>query len=214
MADDGIGFGMVAVELVVEARIDAAQVLPWLLLFVPSGHVVADQVTCVTLVPVSVAPVRLPCEVIALGLAAEPLTTACVLGCAVQTGVGAVLNTANVEEGATVVVLGAGGVGISVVQGAVLAGASTIVVSDPVAERRDAAKRFGATHVIDPTTEDLHTACYDLTGIGMDYAFEAAGFRAVEVPFAAPPGARSDGAASRACCPASRCSSGGSCSSG
>jgi Zn-dependent alcohol dehydrogenase len=72
-------------------------------------------------------------------------------------------------------VLGAGGVGIACVQGAVLAGASTIVVSDPLAERRDAAKHFGATHVLDPTTDDLHAACFDLTGVGMDYAFEAAG---------------------------------------
>ena len=104
-----------------------------------------------------------------------PLVTACVLGCSVQTGVGAVLNTARVEEGATVVVLGAGGVGISVVQGAVLAGAATIVVSDPVPERREAAKRFGATHLVDPTTDDIAAACFDLTGVGMDYAFEAAG---------------------------------------
>jgi S-(hydroxymethyl)glutathione dehydrogenase/alcohol dehydrogenase len=104
-----------------------------------------------------------------------PLVTACVLGCSVQTGVGAVLNTARVEEGATVLVLGAGGVGISVVQGAVLAGAATIMVSDPMAERREAAKRFGATHLVDPTTEDLASACFDLTGVGMDYAFEAAG---------------------------------------
>jgi Zn-dependent alcohol dehydrogenase len=104
-----------------------------------------------------------------------PLATACVLGCSVQTGVGAVLNTVQVEEGATVLVLGAGGVGISVVQGAVLAGASTIIVSDPVAERREAAKRFGATHLVDPTTDDLTATCMDLTSVGLDYAFEAAG---------------------------------------
>lgn len=103
------------------------------------------------------------------------LAVACVLGCAVQTGVGAVLNTARVEEGATVAVLGAGGVGISVTQGAVLAGASTIVVAEPDADRRQAAERFGATHVLDPTTEDLAAAGLDLTGVGFDYAFETAG---------------------------------------
>ena len=104
-----------------------------------------------------------------------PLDLACVLGCAVQTGVGAVLNTAKVEEGATVLVIGLGGIGISVVQGARIAGASRIIVSDPVAERRTAAVRFGATDLLDPEKDDLMTACMDLTGVGVDYAFETAG---------------------------------------
>jgi len=109
-----------------------------------------------------------------------PLETACVLGCAVQTGVGAVLNTAKVEEGATVLVLGAGGIGIAVTQGARLAAASRIIVSDPVAERREAALRFGATDVIDPTDADPVAAAFELTrGIGVDYAFEAAGHAAL-----------------------------------
>jgi S-(hydroxymethyl)glutathione dehydrogenase / alcohol dehydrogenase len=103
------------------------------------------------------------------------LAEACVIGCAVQTGVGAVLETARVEEGATVLVLGAGGIGVAVTQGARLAGASAIVVADPVEARRDAALRFGATHVVDPTDVDVTTFCMDLTGVGMDYAFEAAG---------------------------------------
>jgi Zn-dependent alcohol dehydrogenase len=93
----------------------------------------------------------------------------------VQTGVGAVLNTAKVEEGATVAVLGAGGIGISVTQGAVVAGASTIAVVEPDPERREAARRFGATHVLDPFTDDVATAGLDLTGVGFDYAFETAG---------------------------------------
>ncbi len=92
-----------------------------------------------------------------------PLETACVLGCAVQTGVGAVLNTARVEEGATVLVLGAGGIGIAVTQGARLAAASRIIVSDPVAERREAALRFGATDVIDPADADPVVAAFELT---------------------------------------------------
>jgi Zn-dependent alcohol dehydrogenase len=104
------------------------------------------------------------------------LSVACVLGCAVQTGVGAVLNTAKVEEGATVAVLGAGGIGISVTQGAVIAGASTIVVIEPDADRRKAALGFGATDVLDPTSDDIGGAIASLTnGIGVDYAFEAAG---------------------------------------
>jgi 2-desacetyl-2-hydroxyethyl bacteriochlorophyllide A dehydrogenase len=105
-----------------------------------------------------------------------PLEVACVIGCAVQTGVGAVLNTARVEPGATVLVVGAGGVGIAIVQGARVAGAARIVVSDPVAERRDAARRFGATDVVDPGAEDVVGAVQRLTGgIGVDYAFEAVG---------------------------------------
>ena len=104
-----------------------------------------------------------------------PLDVACVIGCAVQTGVGAVLNDARVEEGATVLVTGLGGVGLSVVQGARLAGASRILVSDPLAARREVARRFGATDLIDPTQEDVVTRAHALTGIGVDYAFEAAG---------------------------------------
>lgn len=105
-----------------------------------------------------------------------PLELACLMGCALQTGVGAVLNTAQVETGATVIIMGLGGVGISAIQGAKLAGASVILASDPVAERRDMAKAFGATHVIDPINEDVQARCLELTGnIGMDYAFETAG---------------------------------------
>jgi Zn-dependent alcohol dehydrogenase len=105
-----------------------------------------------------------------------PLDVACVIGCAVQTGVGAVINTAEVEPGATVLVTGLGGVGLAIVQGAVVAGASKIIVSDPVAERRDAAVRFGATDAIDPSSTNVVGAVQQLTdGIGADYAFEAAG---------------------------------------
>ena len=105
-----------------------------------------------------------------------PLDIACLMGCALQTGTGAVLNTANVEAGATVVIIGLGGVGIAAVQGARLAGASVILASDPVAERRELAKSFGATHVNDPAAQDLLAQCHELTtNIGMDYAFETAG---------------------------------------
>jgi len=105
-----------------------------------------------------------------------PLDVACVVGCAVQTGVGAVLNTAKVVEGATVLVLGLGGIGLSVVQGARLASASRIIVSDPVAKRREVAGALGATDFIDPTREDVVARANELTGgIGTDYAFECAG---------------------------------------
>jgi len=105
-----------------------------------------------------------------------PLDVVCVIGCALQTGVGAVLNTAKMEAGSTVVITGAGGIGIAALQGAKIAGASTILVSDPVAERRQSALKFGATHVINPVEEDILVLCRELTdNIGMDYAFETAG---------------------------------------
>ncbi len=105
-----------------------------------------------------------------------PLEVACVIGCAVQTGVGAVLNTAKVEPGATVLVMGAGGVGIAIAQGARIAGAAQIIVSDPIPARREAALQFGATDVIDPTNENVAIRSHELTGgIGVDYAFEAVG---------------------------------------
>lgn len=109
-----------------------------------------------------------------------PLEVACVIGCAVQTGVGAVLNTAKVETGATVLVMGLGGIGMSAVQGARLAGASRIIVSDPLLERRAAAQHLGATDLLDPGQDDVATAARDLTGgIGVDYAFECAGAAAL-----------------------------------
>ncbi len=116
-----------------------------------------------------------------------PLDVACVVGCAVQTGVGAAINTAGIKEGDTVLVMGLGGVGLSVVQGARLAGASKILVSDPVAERREWAQKFGATHLIDPSqTPDVAASVIELTEVGVDFAFEAAGVgKLVEVGIAA-----------------------------
>ncbi len=105
-----------------------------------------------------------------------PLDTICVIGCALQTGVGAVFNIAEMEEGATVLVLGLGGIGQAVVQGARAAGASMIVVSDPFQERRELARGFGATHLLDPTQCDVAAECKKLSNdIGVDYSFEAAG---------------------------------------
>lgn len=116
-----------------------------------------------------------------------PLEVACVIGCAVQTGVGAALNTAKIKEGDTVLVLGLGGIGLSVVQGARLAGASKILVSDPVKQRRETARKFGATHLIDPTeVEDVAARVIELTEVGADFAFEAAGVgKLVDVAIAA-----------------------------
>ena len=105
-----------------------------------------------------------------------PLEVACLIGCGVQTGVGAVLNTASVERGSTVVVTGLGGVGISAVQGARIAGAARIIVSDPVASRRQAALSLGATDAVGGDAGELREAVADATGgRGADYAFETAG---------------------------------------
>ena len=109
-----------------------------------------------------------------------PFEVTCVIGCAMQTGVGAVFNTAGVERGSSVLVTGLGGIGQAIVQGARIAGASNIVVSDPVEGRREVASGFGATHLVDPTSDGLVAAVADATGgHGVDYAFEAAGIAAL-----------------------------------
>ena len=111
-----------------------------------------------------------------------PTAIACVIGCAVQTGVGAVLNTADVHEGDSVLVMGLGGIGLSIVQGARLAGAARIIVSDPVPARRETAARFGATDALDPEKDDVVERARAITdGIGVDTAFDAAGSSALIV---------------------------------
>jgi Zn-dependent alcohol dehydrogenase len=109
-----------------------------------------------------------------------PLDIASVLGCAVQTGVGAVLNTAKVEAGATVMIVGLGGIGISIAQGARIAGASRVIGVDPVASRRAQSSAFGVTDVLDPGAGDVAAQVMELTGgIGIDYAFDAVGQSAI-----------------------------------
>jgi S-(hydroxymethyl)glutathione dehydrogenase/alcohol dehydrogenase len=98
------------------------------------------------------------------------------IGCGIATGVGAVLFTAGVRPGSSVAVIGCGGVGQSVVQGARIAGAAQIVAIDPLASKRQAALRSGATHVLDPRDADTAEAVTALTrGRGVDYAFEVVG---------------------------------------
>lgn len=105
-----------------------------------------------------------------------PLAQAALVGCAVTTGIGAVTNTAEVEPGSTVLVVGCGGVGLNVIQGARLAGAKQIIVADVSDEKLELGRTFGATHVINSKEIDLVTAVNDLTrGRGVDYAFEAIG---------------------------------------
>ncbi|MCU1569576.1 MAG: dehydrogenase [Naasia sp.] len=104
-----------------------------------------------------------------------PLDLVALVGCAVATGVGAVLNTASVESGSTVVVIGCGGVGLNVVQGARLAGAARIVAVDVLPAKTALAVQFGATDRIDASERDAVQALFELIPDGADYAFDAIG---------------------------------------
>src|ERR1700726_22180 len=108
-----------------------------------------------------------------------PFAQAALLGCGVVPGAGSVLNTANVSAGDTVVIFGAGGVGLNAVSGARIAGASRIVVIDIQAKRLDAARRFGATDVIDSTTSKAVEAVRDLLPGGADHVFDFVGLKSV-----------------------------------
>jgi alcohol dehydrogenase len=102
-----------------------------------------------------------------------PFEIAALFGCAVLTGVGAVLNTAGVRPGESAAVFGLGGVGLSAVMGAALAGAVPLIAVDPIPFKRDLALELGATAAFAP--EEAVEAIRDLTGGGVRYAFEAAG---------------------------------------
>lgn len=104
-----------------------------------------------------------------------PLDVIAVVGCAVATGVGAVLNTAAVEPGSTVAVIGCGGVGLNVVQGARLAGAERIVAIDVLPDKTQMALQFGATDRIDASRADAVEQLFELIPDGVDYAFDAIG---------------------------------------
>ncbi|MDJ1369801.1 Zn-dependent alcohol dehydrogenase [Gulosibacter molinativorax] len=108
-----------------------------------------------------------------------PFPQAAVLGCGVVTGTGAVLNAAKVQRGEAVAIIGAGGVGLNAISGAVLAGASKIIVIDLNDETLETAKSFGATHVINSGNTDPVAAVKELTdGYGVKYAFDIVGIGA------------------------------------
>jgi S-(hydroxymethyl)glutathione dehydrogenase / alcohol dehydrogenase len=106
-----------------------------------------------------------------------PFDKVCYIGCGVTTGIGAVINTAKVEPGANVVVFGLGGIGLNVVQGARMAGAHMIVGVDLNPAREALARKFGATHFVNPrdVAGDLVPHLVELTGGGADYSFECIG---------------------------------------
>ncbi|MFN2543852.1 MAG: Zn-dependent alcohol dehydrogenase [Actinomycetota bacterium] len=118
-----------------------------------------------TVIPVEAA-IPIPADV--------PMDVASLIGCGVMTGVGAALNTAKVTPGSSVVVIGCGGVGISVIQGARIAGAAEIIAVDVFEPKLELARDFGATHAVTP--QDLPGLQVQLTeGLGFDYAFEVIG---------------------------------------
>jgi S-(hydroxymethyl)glutathione dehydrogenase/alcohol dehydrogenase len=106
-----------------------------------------------------------------------PLDKVCLLGCGITTGIGAVLNTAKVEAGSTVAVFGLGGIGLSVVQGAVMAGASRIIAIDLNKDKFEMARMLGATDFVNPGDSDqpIQDVIVDLTDGGVDYSFECIG---------------------------------------
>jgi NDMA-dependent alcohol dehydrogenase len=107
-----------------------------------------------------------------------PLDVAALIGCGVLTGAGAALNTADIAEGDSVAVLGCGGVGLNVIQGARIAGATTIVAVDMVPAKLELARTLGATHLVDAGAGDPVSAVQALTeGRGVDHAFEVIGLR-------------------------------------
>jgi S-(hydroxymethyl)glutathione dehydrogenase/alcohol dehydrogenase len=104
-----------------------------------------------------------------------PLIELALLGCAVMTGVGAVLNTARVRPGESAVVVGCGGVGLNAVQGAVIAGARPIVAVDAVPSKLELARELGATHAVDASQDGVVGAVREIVGHGADHVFEAIG---------------------------------------
>ena len=106
-----------------------------------------------------------------------PLDRAALIGCGVTTGVGAVIHTAKVEPGSTVAVIGCGGVGLSCINGAAIAGASRIIAVDAVASKLDLARKFGATDVVNAKETDAVEAVKEISGGGVHYSFEAIGLK-------------------------------------
>ena len=104
-----------------------------------------------------------------------PMDRAALIGCGVMTGVGAVFHTAAVEPGSTVAVIGCGGVGLSAINGAAIAGAGKIIAIDLVGSKLNLAKQFGATDVVDASSEDPVRAVREMTSGGVHYSFEAIG---------------------------------------
>ena len=107
-----------------------------------------------------------------------PLDRAALIGCGVTTGVGAAIHTAAVEPGSSVAVIGCGGVGLSCINGAAIAGAGRVIAVDMVASKLELARKFGATDTVDASAGDVVQQVQQLTGGGVQYSFEAIGLKA------------------------------------
>ncbi len=106
-----------------------------------------------------------------------PMDRAALIGCGVTTGVGAVIHTAAVEPGSTVAVIGCGGIGLSCINGAAIAGAARIIAVDMVSSKLDLARKFGATDVVDASDGEAVQKVIEMTGGGVHYSFEAIGLK-------------------------------------
>ncbi len=106
-----------------------------------------------------------------------PLDRACLIGCGVTTGLGAVFNTAAIEPGTTVAVIGAGGVGLAVIQGAAIAGAARVIAVDMSESKLELARSLGATDGVNASEGDPVEQVQELTDGGVDYSFEAIGLK-------------------------------------
>ena len=104
-----------------------------------------------------------------------PLDRAAVIGCAVTTGAGAIFNACKLVPGETVAVIGCGGVGLATINAARIAGAGRIIAADPVPEKRELARKLGATDVLDPMEEGAGARIVEMTRGGVDHAIEAVG---------------------------------------
>lgn len=107
-----------------------------------------------------------------------PLDRAAVIGCAVTTGAGTIFNACKVTPGETVAVVGCGGVGLATINAAKIAGAGRIIAADPVPEKRELAKKLGATDVVDALSDDAAKQILEISKGGVDHAIEAVGRRA------------------------------------
>src|SRR6202035_4100509 len=122
---------------------------------VPASNFAATSVFVERTVVTEAQTVKIPDEV--------PFASACLIGCGVLTGVGSVLNRAKVGPGDTAAVFGVGGVGLNVIQGLRIAGATRIVAVDTMASKESLGRQFGATHFVDASTADAAKAVRELT---------------------------------------------------
>jgi S-(hydroxymethyl)glutathione dehydrogenase/alcohol dehydrogenase len=138
--------------------------------FVIDGQPVSGMTGCGTFAEEMIVP-----QAAAIKVDADiPLNVVSLIGCGVTTGVGAAINTAGIKPGTSVCVIGCGGVGISAIQGARIAGAAEIVAVDTLPAKLEMAKKFGATHGVTP--DELEGAKQEITrGEGFDYALECVG---------------------------------------